>query len=154
MLILMEIGVSYLEITFDDSARVKPPRALFRGTIHYLFLIALGYLASIFIPISKNRVSLSYVLLASGFCGLLFIGIVFLTDYTKKRVLFLESWGKNPFAIYLFHAFLLAFFYLPPWPWWYTSAAPVVTVIQLIIYIAALHSSARFLSRRGVILHI
>lgn len=154
MLILMEIGVSYMEITFDDNARIRPPKALLRACIHYAVLLGAGLLLSRFIPISKNRVSVSYILTASGICGYLYIVIVFFIEYSKLRFHRIESWGKNPLMIYLAHTFLLAFFVLPPIPGWYREAAPFLTIVQIVVFFSILHTLARFLSRRGIILHI
>jgi fucose 4-O-acetylase-like acetyltransferase len=153
-LILMEIGVSYMEITFDDTARARPQRALLRASIHYAMLFILGIVISPYIPISPNRVSVTFILVSSGICGYLYIIIVFLIEYSKRRFHRIEAWGKNPLMIYLVHSLLLACFVLPPLPGWYKEASPLLTIIQILIFLTILHYLARFFSRRGLILHI
>jgi hypothetical protein len=105
-------------------------------------------------PISKNRVSASYVLVSLGASALLFYAFYWLNDRGKVRLPLLTSWGKNPLALYLMHQLLLGIYVLPGIDAWYAAAPVWLTVLQGAALLAALSLIAVFFERRGWILSL
>jgi hypothetical protein len=106
------------------------------------------------VPISKTRVSASYVLLGLGTSVLLLWIFHLLVDRRGVRIPWLAALGKNPLLIYLLQYVLLAPFILPGVPWWYEQAPTWLTLIQAAALIAVVIALARFLERRNWILSL
>ena len=134
----------------------------FRSPHRELALPAAGLLAvtgalalSRIIPISKPRISASYVLLAVGVSVLVFWVFHLLVD----RLLWHPSWlaapGKNPLLIYLLQYVLLGLlFVLPGIPWWYPQTPGWLIIVQATSLVAIVIVLARFLERRKWILSL
>jgi len=60
-------------------------------------------LLTLWTPISKNRVSMPYVLLSLGLSGLIFSACHILVEQFKLRSHLLVLWGHNPLLIYSAH---------------------------------------------------
>ena len=107
------------------------------------------------IPISKPRVSASYVLLAVGVSVLLFWAFHLVVDRLRWHPSWLAAPGKNPLLLYLLQYILLGLlFVLPGIPWWYLQTAPWLIIVQAITLLAAVIALARFLERRGWLLSL
>jgi len=106
------------------------------------------------VPISKNRVSASYVLLTAGASGLVFAGFRVLVDQWGVRVPLLSAWGKNPLGLYIMHYLLLAFVVLPDFPWWHADSPPLLVAAQALGILAILSIVAWRLDKRGVVLSL
>lgn len=95
-------------------------------------VLVIGLTLLFFIPISKNRISFSYVIVALSLSALIFE----IFDYSIKKfninISLLSSWGKNPLLLYILHIFLLGIFVVPPYSWWYTEAPILLLSIQSI----------------------
>lgn len=113
-----------------------------------LGILAAGIALSFLFPVSKNRVSSSYVLITTGAGALLFL--LFDRIYRTKKAPFLEWWGANPLFLYILHQFLLAFFALPSWDGWYAGASAWLTVVQLAALVSVLSAVAYRLYSRGI----
>jgi hypothetical protein len=134
----------------------------FRSPHRELALPAAGLLAvtgalalSPIIPISKPRISASYVLLAVGVSVLIFWIFHLLVD----RLLWHPSWlaapGKNPLLIYLLQYVLLGLlFVLPGIPRWYPQTPGWLITVQAAGLVAIVITLARFLERRKWILSL
>jgi len=83
------------------------------------FLIGSGILtavaiASLFIvPISKNRVSLSYVLVATAISCAAYYAVEVITKILPKSFAFVESWGESPILMYVLHLILMGIARIP-----------------------------------------
>jgi len=110
--------------------------------------LAAGLLLSLIVPISKNRVSASYVLVSLGASGLLFVVVLLATDRLRLRPSFLRWWGINPLLLYVMHYLLLALVVLPDAPWWHVQASIPLVVVQAAAIIAILGVIAWLLSKR------
>lgn len=66
-----------------------------------LSFIALGLLLSHFIPFNKHKVSLSYIIFATGFSLIIFILSFILIDVWKIKEPIFIILGKNPLIIYM-----------------------------------------------------
>ena len=83
------------------------------------FLLSSGALsalavASLFlVPISKNRVSLSYVLVALAICCVWYYLVFLLTKAFPVRRGFVSCWGVDPLFFYILHLLLVGLAQLP-----------------------------------------
>ncbi|HMN59436.1 MAG TPA: hypothetical protein PJ988_03690, partial [Anaerolinea sp.] len=68
-------------------------------------LLLLGIVLSAWLPVSKNRVSATYVLVSLGASALLFLAFDLLA--ARLRLGLLTAWGKNPLLLYVAHLLLL-----------------------------------------------
>jgi len=93
--------------------------------------VVVGIGLSFLVPVSKHRISASYVLISVGICGLIFWGFHHFTDNSGVRLPLLSVWGKNPLLLYCLHNFLLSIFVLPGVPGWYTQAPSWLVVLQV-----------------------
>ncbi len=125
----------------------------FFGSVSGLTVLA-GLALAYFIPISKNRVSGSYVVLCLGISALVFYLFVWLEQRQIATFSFLNVWGKNPLLIYLLHDFLLAIFVLPPFPHWYTEANLALVSIQLIAFLLIINFIVQAFNRRELIISL
>ena len=110
--------------------------------------LAAGLLLAAVAPISKNRVSASYVLVSLGASGLLFAVVLLAVNRLHLRPSYLRWWGVNPLLLYIMHYLLLALVVLPDAPWWHVQASIPLVVAQLAVIIAILSVAAWLLSRR------
>ncbi len=111
--------------------------------------LAAGLALSLIAPISKNRVSASYILVSLGASGLLFALFVVLAQRLKMRAGFLSWWGQNPLLLYVMHYLLLALFVLPDVPWWLAEAPLGLVIGQCVFLLAVLGLIAWLLARSG-----
>lgn len=115
---------------------------------------ALGAASAFLEPVSKNRVSISYVfitLAVSGFVYLLFqIG----SHRVKLPAGFLCWWGENPITLYILHLMILGCFELPAVAWWYADASAWLMALQLILLFGALSAVAFAMHRRRLIIKL
>jgi predicted acyltransferase len=118
-----------------------------------LMLVA-GILAARWIPVSKHRMSLSFVLIAAAASAIVFV----MFDLTRNRLRgegrLLAAWGRNPLVLYVAHLFLLAVFLVPAAPWWHGEAPLWLTAIQAAGFVTVLHALASWLRRRNVIVSL
>ncbi|HUI72276.1 MAG TPA: heparan-alpha-glucosaminide N-acetyltransferase domain-containing protein, partial [Spirochaetia bacterium] len=107
-----------------------------------------GLLLSLVAPISKNRVSASYVLVSLGASGLLFAVVLLVVNKLHVRPSYLRWWGVNPLLLYVMHYLLLALVVLPDVPWWHGEASIPLVLAQAAVILAVLSVAAWWLARR------
>jgi predicted acyltransferase len=105
-------------------------------------------------PVSKNRVSGSYVLVCLGASGLLFAAFRAALRGPRARVPVLRAWGRNPLLLYILHYLLLALVVLPAVPWWHTGASALLAAGQALGIVVILSVVALLLERRGLIMSL
>ena len=115
-----------------------------------LMLVA-GILAALWIPVSKHRMSLSFVLIAAAASAIAFVVFEVTRDRPRGEGRLLAAWGRNPLVLYVAHFFLLAVFLVPPAPWWHVEAPLWLTAVQAAGFVAVLHALAAWLRRRNVV---
>ncbi len=113
-----------------------------------IIVLVIGLLLLFFIPISKNRVSLSYVLVALSLSALIFEIFDFSIKKFNTNISLLSSWGKNPLLLYILHIFLLGVFVIPPYSWWYTEAPILLLFIESIGLIGILSCIGLYLDSK------
>lgn len=87
---------------------------------------------TVVVPVSKHRVSLSFVLLTLAIsAAALLISELISQNYPDKRG-FLCWWGENALALYILHLLILAVVVLPPIDWWYVNVPWSLALAQLV----------------------
>jgi hypothetical protein len=94
-------------------------------------LVVTGIASALLVPLSKNRVSLSYVLLTLAIAAVAFLVVDLISRLAPARPGFLSWWGENPITLYVLHLLLLGLVVLPPVPAWYAEAPLWLTGVQL-----------------------
>jgi predicted acyltransferase len=117
-------------------------------------VFGLGSILSGIAPVSKNRVSASYVLITLGISILSLVAIDLLYRRNRIRLGFLELWGKRPLALYLAQELLLAFFVLPPSRWWHAESPVWLVATQALILLGLLSALALLLDRKKLNLRL
>jgi predicted acyltransferase len=110
--------------------------------------LAAGIALTVIVPISKNRVSASYVLVSLGASSLLFSLVQVLVERLHARPALLSWWGANPLLLYVLHYVLLGLFVLPGIPWWHIDAPLLLAAGQCVFLLAALSAVAWLLARK------
>lgn len=113
-----------------------------------LVALAVGIALSFLVPVSKNRVSASYVLISLGASGLLFACVWLLVERLRVRPALFAWWGANPLLLYVGHYLLLGIFVLPGIPWWHAKAPVWLAAAQAVFLLGALSVFAWLLARR------
>lgn len=142
----MLILATVLADLFHDRAR---SRGWFLAAS--LALLVAGLALSPWLPISKNRVSGTYVLVSLGISGLVFAGFTLLVDRWRRRLPLLTAWGRNPILLYVLHLILIGLFFLPDVPGWYATAPGWLALAQAVFICASLSAVAVWLERRNLI---
>ena len=131
----------------DWFAQSKPRFLLYSGL---LALLSLGSL--LVVPISKNRLSLSYVLISVTICCAAYYVVDALTRRVKMRPGLICFWGENPLLLYILHLLLLALLQVPlallnvdPMPLWYGALTSVVLFAGLSFLVLTIHRKKIFI---------
>jgi predicted acyltransferase len=117
-------------------------------------LLAEGLAAGGWVPVSKHRMSLSFVLIVAGAAALVFQLFDASKGWPRGDGRLLSAWGRNPLVLYVAHLVLLAVFLVPAAPWWHVEATALLTAVQGVAFVAALHALAASLRRRNVIVSL
>ena len=128
------------DIFLDQSHRKSFP------WFSLVFLLG-GFMLTILVPVSKNRLSASYDLITLGFSGLAF-AIFYLTNF---QLAFFSAWGKNPLLLYLLSFLVTGLFVLPDVPWWYVNAPLGLIGLQCMILVLVLSAVAVYLEKKEII---
>jgi predicted acyltransferase len=112
-----------------------------------LLLIAAGLVLAQFVPISKNLVSASYVIITLGISSLIF----FIFYITKLHLNYFAAWGQNPILLYGLSYLLIAIFALPNNPNWHTQAALWLVILQAAGILLVMGTIALYWQRKGFI---
>jgi predicted acyltransferase len=137
----MMILATALAVPYHQGRRV-------RFALCAALVLAAGLGALPWVPISKNRVSPSYVLVATGLSGIVFAAMDLLVARLRVRLPLLTAWGRNPLILYVAHMVALSVFAIPDAPWWFVEAPLWQAALQAAGLVAVLHLLARELERR------
>ena len=119
-----------------------------------VLMLAVGIAAGVFIPVSRHRMSLSFVLIVASSSALVFLFFHGTGNWFGTRGQLLAPWGANPLALYIAHFFLLAVFLVPPVPWWHFGAPLWLAAVQGAAFVAMLHAFAAWMRRRGLFISL
>jgi len=140
---MLILATALADLYFEDKKGSQKTFLLAVGAV-----LIFGIILAIWAPVSKNRVSASYVLLSLGASGLLFSGFDLLVERLGVRLPGLSAWGRNPLLLYLCHDGLLGVFVLPGLPFWYAQAPAWLVVLQSLGLLAVLTAVAWVLDRK------
>lgn len=124
-----------------------------RYVILSVLFLAAGIASVMLYPVSKNRVSLSYVLITLA-AGALLFWIFDIVIKTEKSGAFLIWWGANPLLLYILHQLLLGVILLPGVPSWYEQTPWPFAAAQIVIMLGVLTMTGRALYKRKVFIRL
>ena len=119
-----------------------------------LGILILGAGLALLVPLSKHRVSSSYVLVTLGISALLFYLFHWMSTRARLNLRFLVVWGKNPLILYFFHYLLIGVFFIPGIPVLYSSAPPWLVIIEFLFIIGSISLFAYWLERHRLIIRL
>jgi hypothetical protein len=124
------------------------------------YLICCGVLAlvaassPVLVLVSKNRVSLSYLVITAAVAAVVFLLIDLASRRVPPRAGFVAWWGENPLVLYLVHLVILGLVVLPDLPWWYADAPLWLAAAQLLAILAAMSVLAWWLHRSRTVMRL
>jgi predicted acyltransferase len=117
-------------------------------------VVVLTVACAFFVPVSKNRVSATYVLVCTAVSMLVFLFFDCLCRVTRKGIPYFAWWGGNAILLYVFHLFLLGIFALSDVPWLYAGAPLWLWLLELAAVLAALSVVSWLLWRKKVFIRL
>ena len=84
------------------------------------------------VPLSKHRVSLSYVLITLAMSAVIYLGFELAARVVAARPGPVSWWGENALVLYVVHLLLLGAVVTPPVDWWYVDAPWWLAVVQAV----------------------
>lgn len=123
-----------------------------RGLVPYLLccaaLVTAAAISVVLIPVSKHRVSISFVLITLALSAIVFLIIDRFSRVGFTRAGILCWWGESALALYLIHLLVLAVFVVPDIAWWYVQAPIWLAALELIAILAFMSAIAWWLHVR------
>jgi predicted acyltransferase len=119
-----------------------------------LLALAAGVGLAFFSPMSKNRVSSSYVLISLGISALLFLGFHWVNVRTALKLRFLTAWGANPLVLYILHYLLIGLVFLPGIPSLYADAPLWLALLEMALLIAGISTAAFWMERHRLVISL
>jgi predicted acyltransferase len=119
-----------------------------------LGVIVAGIVLAFFVPVSKHRVSSSYVLITLGASALLFIFFHWLNNHFEWKERFLVSWGKNPLVLYFLHYLIIGIFFVPGIPAIFQAAPLWLVLLEMIILIGGVSTMALWLDHKNIVISL
>jgi predicted acyltransferase len=116
-----------------------------------LAVLIVGIGLAFLLPVSKHRVSSTYVLISLGISALLFALFHFFAERFRMNLHMLNAWGKNPLALYVLHYVLIGIFFLPNIPFLYAAAPLWLVLLEIVFLITVLTWIAYWMERRNII---
>lgn len=113
-----------------------------------LVVLLSGLALALIVPVSKNRVSASYVLVTLGISGLVFFAFHLASTRLNSHIPLFSAWGQNPLLLYVLHDFLLGIYAMPAIPGWYAEAPLWLVVAQAIALLGVLSAIGFYLRRK------
>lgn len=111
-----------------------------KGFVPYLIccagLVVAAVISLVLIPVSKHRVSLSFIFITLAISAVAFLLADQLSRNSHKLPGLLCWWGENALALYLLHLVVLGIFVMPQITWWYVEAPSWLAILQLAVIIA------------------
>jgi uncharacterized membrane protein len=113
-----------------------------RGRVPYagclIVLVVAAAISAVIVPVSKNRVSLSFIVITLALSAVVFLIVKSVRWFAVGRAGLLCWWGENALALYLIHLLILAVVVVPQIAWWYVEAPPWLAAIQLAVILGVM----------------
>jgi predicted acyltransferase len=119
-----------------------------------LGVMAAGITLALFVPVSKHRVSSSYVLITLGISALLFMLFQWLSSQFNWKGRFLVAWGKNPLILYFLHYLIIGIFFVPGIPAIFQAAPIWLVLVEMIILISGVSAMAFWLDHKNIVISL
>ncbi len=117
-------------------------------------VLAAGIALAFVSPVSKHRVSASYVLITLGISALLFFLFHWATERIHWNSRLLLAWGKNPLILYFLHYLLIGIFFLPGIPNLYAAAPVWLVLVEMTFILFIISLVALWMDRKNIILSL
>ena len=117
-------------------------------------VLAIGVGLAFLLPVSKHRVSASYVLISLGISALLFLTFHWASDRFKWQGRFLVVWGKNPLVLYFLHYLLIGLVFVPGIPEIYEAAPLWLALLEMVVLVSAISAVAYWMDRRKIFISL
>jgi predicted acyltransferase len=117
-------------------------------------ILAAGVALALYAPVSKHRVSSSYVLITLGISALLFLAFHLASERFNWQGHFLVVWGKNPLTLYFLHYLLIGLVFLPGVTVIYQAAPLWLVLIEMGVLISVISVVAYWLDRKNIIISL
>jgi predicted acyltransferase len=119
-----------------------------------LAVLAVGVALAFFVPVSKHRVSSSYVLITMGASALLFLLFHWLSSRFNWKSHFLGVWGKNPLVLYFLHYIIIGVFFVPGIPAIFQAAPLWLVLLEIVILIGGVSAVAFWLDHKNIVISL
>lgn len=110
--------------------------------------LVFGLLLAFIIPVGKNRVSASYVLITLGASDLVFWCFHVFDERFHRSIPILREWGRNSLVLYVLHGALLGLFVIPQARGWYELAPAWLVALQALFMLGVLSVIGWWLDRK------
>lgn len=117
-----------------------------------LLILVAGLVLALLLPVSKHRVSASYVLIALGISALVFYLFHLLTVHFKWKGNFFVVWGRNPLVLYFLHYLFIGLVFVPGIPFLYVHAPVWLVLLEIAGLIYGISLVAYWLDRHNIII--
>lgn len=145
---LMILSTFFSDIFYDK--KLKKPAFV---SISLIFLF-LGLFLHKYFPISKHRISISYVLLSLGVSSFAFYFFYIVDKIKFIKLNFLSWWGQNPLFLYLLHMVLLGVTFIPVNMKLFSTAPFYIIFIEFICFFTILSVTAYILFKKKIYIKI
>ncbi len=105
-------------------------------------------------PLSKPRVSSTYVLVSLAVSALLFLLFYYLVEKFDWNSRFLMAWGKNPLVLYFLHYVFIGLVFIPGIPFLYTDAPLWLVLLEMVALIGGISAVAYWMERRNIVVSL
>ncbi len=145
---LMILSTFFSDIFYDKN--LKKPVFIIISLIFLFF----GFFLHRYFPVSKHRISLSYVLLSIGVSSFSFYFFYLISKIKFIKLNFLIWWGQNPLFLYLLHMILLGVTFIPVNIRLFNTAPFYIIFTEFICFFTILSFSAYILYKKKIIIKI
>jgi len=117
-----------------------------------LAVLVVGIALAFILPVSKHRVSSSYVLISLGASALLFLLFHWFSGRFNWKGRFLVVWGINPLVLYFLHYLFIGLVFAPGIPAIYQTAPLWMVLLEMATLITGISVVAYWLDRKNIII--
>lgn len=117
-------------------------------------VLAAGIALAFLVPVSKHRVSSSYVLIALGTSALLFLLFNWVSSRFNWKGHFLVAWGRNPLVLYFLHYLIIGIFFVPGIPAIFQAAPLWLVLLEIMILIGGISAVAYWLDHKDIVISL
>jgi predicted acyltransferase len=119
-----------------------------------LGVLVIGIALAFLIPVSKSRVSVSYVLISLGVSALLVLAFQWLSERFNWQGRFLVVWGKNPLVLYFLHYLLIGIVFIPGIPVIYQQAPLWLALIEMVVLVGGISVVAYWMDHKKIVISL